>query len=800
MLNLNLFRSKDKGLSELVPYALIAAPGVILNKDGSFMAAWEFRGQDTASSTPEDLNYVAAQVNSALLKLGSGWMLHVDAVRRPASNYPDVSLSHFPDRVTQMIDDERRKFFSSQICFETLTVLNLTYKPAPSLVAGMLGSDQSLEKALTDFQRTVDDFAADLSSVLDLNRLGEYEDIDEYGFTHIYSTYLSYLEDCITGEFAPTVVPSEAFMYLDSYLGSKDLVGGQAPMIGDKHIAALTVDGFPQESYPAILDSLSGLPVSYRFSTRYIMLDQQDAIKAVEDYRKGWNQQIYRFMDKYLNNPNAKPNRDAWAMNEDAEQAKAKVQSGLINFGKLTSTVILLSDDEELLAREAQTMVKEFGRLGFKARLETYNAIEAWQGSLPGNSEANIRKPLLSTMNLAHILPLASIWPGLDYNPCPMYLDNSPPLMVCTTDGSTPFRLNLHEGDIGHSMIIGPTGSGKSTLVSLICAQFRRYPGAQVFVFDKGMSLFPLCKAVGGQHYEIGEDKLSFAPLQDIDESESEMAWASNWIANLVELRGMKVLPNNQNAINDALKQLAANPRNIRSLTDFYDVVQDSEVKEAIKHYTQAGAMGTLLDAETDSLNISDFLVFELEELMNMGDQNLIPVLLYLFRRIEKSLKGQPSIVVLEEGWKLLGHPVFRLKIREWYKVMRKLNCIVLLATQSLSDAVKSDIMDVIAESCPTKILLPNNEAGHEAQFDLYTKQIGLNRRQVGIISTATKKQDYYVFSHSGRRLIQLAIGPIAKAFVGKSSKKDIARIKELIAMYGDEAWIDHWLAECHAA
>ena len=85
-----------------------------------------------------------------------------------------------------------------------------------------------------------------------------------------------------------------------------------------------------------------------------------------------------------------------------------------------------------------------------------------------------------------------------------------------------------------------------------------------------------------------------------------------------------------------------------------------------------------------------------------MGDRNLIPVLLYLFRRIEKRLTGEPSLLILDEAWLMLGHPVFRDKIREWLKVLRKANCAAVLAPQSISDADRSAIIDVLKEICPT--------------------------------------------------------------------------------------------------
>jgi type IV secretion system protein VirB4 len=176
-----------------------------------------------------------------------------------------------------------------------------------------------------------------------------------------------------------------------------------------------------------------------------------------------------------------------------------------------------------------------------------------------------------------------------------------------------------------------------------------------------------------------------------------------------------------------------------KSLTDFISNIQDDKLTSALGHYSISGTMGNLLDAQEDTLTLNSFSCFEIEELMNLGDKNLIPVLLYLFHRIENMLDGRPTFLFLDEAWIMLGHKVFKEKIREWLKVLRKANCAVVLSTQSLSDAANSGILDVLQESCPTKILLPNPNAynkGSEHQlgpYDYY-KQFGLNDTQISII------------------------------------------------------------------
>jgi len=804
MLKLIDYRAKSKGLPDLLPYAALIEPGVVLNKDGSLMAGWEVRGQDTASSRESDLAMVSSRVNNAIKLLGNGWMLHMDSIRSSHRAYPSFEKGHFPDPVTQLIDDERRDFFSAGRCFSTSTILIVTYKPdfQAANITGKtqtcLVSSDSMGKGLVYFQNILEELEDAFSSVLSMQRLLEYEMLDDVDAFWVQSDLLSHLQHCVSGVLQPVRVPRTP-MYLDALLGGEDLVGGILPRLGKRHLTVLSLDGLPQESYPAILHDLDGLALEYRFSSRFICLDQYEATKEINSYRKGWRQQVYRFLDQFFNNPNARANRDALLMVDDAETALTEVQGGYVGAGYLTSSIVLMHEDQDVLQGWARDLRRTVQTLGFGCRVESINALEAWLGTHPGNSYANLRRPMVNTLNLADMLPLSSVWTGSSTCPCPFYPPNSRPLAVLMTDNSTPFWFNIHDGDLGHTLIFGPTGAGKSTLLAFIAAQFRCYENARIFAFDKGRSLFPLCFGAGGDHYDIGRaDQLTFAPLQFID-SEEERVWAEEWIAALMELQRFKVMPAHRNAIHTAIQTLVANPPHLRSLTSFYHVVQDREIREAIQHYTVQGAMGRLLDADSDSLKLSRFMVFEIEELMNLGDKNLVPVLTYLFRRIEKALDGSPAILILDEAWIMLGHPVFRAKIREWLKVMRKANCAVILATQSLSDAKNSGILDVLAESCPTKIFLPNSSAEDAGQRELYVG-MGLNDKQIAILKNGVPKQDYYIVSPQGRRKVQLALKGKALSFVGASDKESIARIGELAAQYGAGEWQTVWLHERGAA
>ncbi|MEY6490895.1 conjugal transfer protein TrbE, partial [Neisseria gonorrhoeae] len=210
------------------------------------------------------------------------------------------------------------------------------------------------------------------------------------------------------------------------------------------------------------------------------------AVADLEKYRKKWKQKVRGFFDQVFNTHSGSIDQDAQAMVDDAEAALAETKSGLVAQGYYTSVVILMHEDRAFLESMARQVEKEINTLGFNARVETVNTMEAWLGSLPGHGIENVRRPLLNTLNFADMIPTSSIWTGLEEDPCQFYPPNSPPLMQVVTSGSSPFRLGLHVGDVGHTLVFGPTGAGKSTLLATLAAQADRYRNMRVFSFDKG--------------------------------------------------------------------------------------------------------------------------------------------------------------------------------------------------------------------------------------------------------------------------------------------------------------------------
>jgi len=352
-------------------------------------------------------------------------------------------------------------------------------------------------------------------------------------------------------------------------------------------------------------------------------------------------------------------------------------------------------------------------------------------------------------------------------------------------------------GDVGHTLIIGPTGAGKSVLLALMALQFRRYAKAQVFAFDFGGSIRAAAIAMGGDWYDLGgalseetAHAVALQPLAAIDDA-AERAWASEWIAAILAREGLTISPDAKEHLWTALTSLSSAPPAERTFTGLAVLLQSSALKQALRPYCVGGPFGQLLDAEAERLGDAEVQAFETEGLI--GSAAAPAALSYLFHRIEARLTGAPTLLTIDEGWLALDDTGFAEQLREWLKTLRKKNASVVFATQSLADVAGSAIAAALIESCPTRLFLPNERA-IEPQIMAVYRQFGLNDRQIEIISRATPKRDYYCQSRRGNRVFELGLGESALAFTAASSKTDQAAITDLLATHGANRFAAAWL------
>lgn len=799
MLNLREYRRTSKLLADYLPWAALIVPGIVLNKDGSFQRTFRFRGPDLESATDAELVATCARLNNVFRRFGSGWALFIEAERFPAPGYPS---STFPDPLSWLIDEERRALFepgadlpggpaeNRQIPgqhHESAYHLTLLYMPPEDRVSR--AEQVLLERAAQQQDLRAKDylaaFSAETSRIHDLfsGLMPEMRPLDD-------AETLTYLHRTISTRRHAIAVP-ETPMYLDAVLVDEPLLGGLDPMLGDHHLRTLSVKGFPNLTRPGLLDELNDLHFPYRWVTRFIPLDKTSATHALTKLRRQWfakRKSILAILREVMfNEPTSLIDSDADNKAADADAALQELGGDDVAFGYLTTTVTV-SDKNATAANEKLRAVERVinGR-GFTTIRETVNAVEAWLGSLPGHVYANVRQPLVHTLNLAHLMPLSAVWAGPEANE----QLSGPPLLLAATQGSTPFRLSTHVGDVGHMFIVGPTGAGKSVLLALMALQFRRYKDAQVYICDKGFSARASVLGMGGDHFALGAaGSLAFQPLLRIDDP-AVRSWAAEWVQALFQHERVALTPEIKEAIWSALTNLASAPPAERTLTGLSVLLQSNSLKSALAPYTLEGPFGRLLDASEDHLAIGQVQCFEMEELMHQ-QAAVGPVLTYLFHRLEERFDGKPTLLLIDEAWLFLDDPLFAGRIREWLKTLRKKNVAVVFATQSLADIADSKIAPVLIESCPQRVFLPSDRA-LEPQARAAYERFGLNERQINLIAAAIPKRDYYLQSRRGNRLFELGLGPIALSVCATSNAADQARIGRIVEERGLQHFLDAW-------
>lgn len=790
MIHLAEYRTKAAQLPDYLPWAALVAPGVVLNKDGSFQKTAAFRGPDLESSTPAELMALTERVNSALRRLGSGWALFAEAQRVAANSYP---TSQFPDPASALVDAERRAQFEEQgEHFESryyLTVLWLPPADETSRISNL--AVEGRPQRGVDPKAHLAHFIARAGGLLNLLKDGmaECRWLDD-------AETLTYLHSTISTNVQQVRVP-ETPMYLDVLLADQPLVGGLAPRLGDEHLRILSIVGFPSQTWPGLLDELNALGMSYRWMTRALCLDKVDAAKLLGRIRRQWfakRKSVAAILKEVMTNEaSVLLDNDAANKAADADAALQELGADDVNHAYVSATLVVSDEDSGQAEAKSAQVAKLIQGRDFTCVVESINAVDAWLGSLPGHVYANVRRHPVSTRNLAHMLPLSAVWAG------PARDDHlqAPPLFLAKTDRSTPFRFSLHVGDLGHTLIVGLTGAGKSVLLALIALQFRRYAGARITAFDYGGSLRAATLACNGAWQDLGSgiadtdiNAVALQPLADVDDTQAR-AWAADWLAQILAREQVRVTPEVKEYLWTAVISLASAPKPERTISGLCALLQSQQLKRALAPYCLGGPWGRLLDADTELLAASEFQCLETEGLI--GTAAAPAVLAYLFHKIEAQLDGSPTLILIDEGWLVLDDASFGRQLREWLKTLRKKNASVIFATQSLADIDASPIAAHLIESCPTRILLPNARA-FEPQIAALYRRFGLNTRQLEILATATPKRHYYVQQPHGRRLIDLGLGEVALAFVGAASKADHQMIDNLLAQHSPSDFAHAWL------
>ncbi len=472
---------------------------------------------------------------------------------------------------------------------------------------------------------------------------------------------------------------------------------------------------------------------------------------------------------------------------QEIDQALDSAMSGEFAFGNHHMTVMCIEDSPKSLESMLSLAVVELSNSGITGVRERVNLEPAFWGQLPGNSSYMARRSTVNTYNVAAFASFHNYPSGKRKR---NHWGDA--VTVLDTVSGTPFFFSFHVRDVGHTMIIGPTGAGKTVLLNFLCAQAQKF-NCRLFFFDKDHGAEIFLRAIGGKYMvpETAKDS-GFNPLQ-LEETPSNKSFLVEFIKVLVSANGEQISAHDMERINEAVNgnyKLPKKQRRLRNIAPFLGLSGPGTLAGRFSMWHSDGSHAKLFDNETDLIDFSSARTFGIEMAEILKDKvSIAPVLLYLFHRIQSSLDGSPTMIVLDEAWALIGNDVFAPKIKDWLKVLRKLNTFVVFATQSVEDASKSSISDTLVQQTATQIFLPNLKA-----TQVYRDVFMLSEREFALVKTTDPSTRFFLVKQDNdgviARIDLAGMSEIVRILSGRIDT--VLLLEEIIKEVGDNP--ENWL------
>lgn len=775
--------------SNLLMWGLMINPSTIFTKGGELMTCLRYIPQDKSSASPEKLMAARASLNTAIKRFGSGWSLWFECARNESTDYCEAT--EFPDRVSRAFDQCRRETFESAgQQFENTYVATLLYQAKKDSIANLIArfdnAGDGQQHDVQVFLEGVEMFKLELAGFM----------------THVSTlteeNLLTYLHNRISTDRNPILMPPTP-AFLSEYLTDDTYVNGLSPMLGKHHMRTVRIKSDPTLLSPGIIDGLNDLNFPFNHVCRWLPLSYEDAQRKLTFRRDTWALLRKGFISKvfdtvfHRSDDGSKDNLNAIAKMCEASEALALLDQGSCSFGYWTHTVTVTHPDINVLEDRCQKIRRVFR--GFATSIALDDSADAFLGSLPGHPCPDLGRFLGPSLSMAQVMPSTAPWagPGRDE-----HLDG-PPLIRCLSDGGTAFRLCMHQegSDVGHMVVVGETGSGKSSLLKTILVSHRKYKGSRAFYIDRGNVAKLATLALGGTHHVLAteDDAVSLQPLAFID-IPSERNWAFGFIIGCLEQQGMRITPKHQEEVTFALAALASMPPSHRTLTDLRNAVQDKDIKAALAVFCMGGACGDLLDNSTHRIGQdADVKCFDVDELLK-NKTALAPVVACIMHEIERSYDDQrPTLVVIDECKELISHPLIANQLDEMIRRARRENIQIVLATHTMTDIASSEIGPIITSSFKNKIFTANEDAGSPVAAAALRDICGLTPTQINLIATLKKKREYIMKTDSNWRKFELCLSEFEKAVVCGGSGEESKLIDRVLRSGPREEFFDRWLS-----
>lgn len=817
------YEDSARGYAELVPFMAQIAPGMAINKDGSLLVCYTMAGVDQEGLPQIEIDRLAQLVEHAFRGYSDRFTVWFTVDRRRIHAYPE---STFEDPVAEFIDQCWHAQYSKSGQYQNFLYMSVLYTP-PGGADGLMekiahfvknegmsmaqaigrAAVMSVSKGRTfefdanqmyafigDFEEKLASFEQTLLDI-DLRRL---LDEDLLGFLH---------RRCSPVSTRMKIKRPEIPAYLDSYLPADKLVsrGDSLRFVGtegEKHVVAMSLKDWPDWTQPGILDDLLAIPGELTISQVFRFVDNGTAkgfIDSVERHNRSMQKSFFTYIkESFTKEESGNVNHGRVLLAQDATDAATEMTSANRSYGYYNLSILAFGDTENEAQQQLRMVNQVLQRRGYLTVRETMHLLSAFCGTIPGQHGALVRWHFVSSANLADLAPVRTMSIGSQTND--YYRDQRgdgkivPALTVLSTEYSTPYFFNFHQGDLAHTLTIGPSRTGKSTFMNFLISQFQKNEPCNTFIFDKDYSCRIPMLMQGGSHMDLGlnsQDEIKLNPMRLVGSSQFR-PWLMNWLEMLLSSRGYEVKSADLDAIKKALDQVGSQPESVWRLSSLVPFLP-MHLKEELSPWVSSGAYAKYFDNIEDSFNLGNKTCIEMGGLF----QNPIVATLfidYAFFCIFQKLDGRPTLIYIEEAWFMLADKQFAKGIDNWLRTLAKRNAFLVMATQSLQEIAASPIFATIIDNIPNRIFLPNaNAMAHAAMYrDLFQ----LNDEQITRIRNAIPKRNYYIITPKLSRMVDVALPKEIMAITRSDSRAQAVFLRHYATRDENPEWRDGYMKE----
>jgi type IV secretion system protein VirB4 len=770
-----------------------------LTKSGDLGMVLSVAGVDYESLDNDEQQYAVKRLESALKSFGEGFHVYQYLFK---TNRPEIPFARYDDELIDAAIDQRRQYFESKR--DRLYEVELFYVIVLEGARSKTGILSALARMPRDPQGAIRELKAQFTNDNMKVLLRKQIDTDMVRLEQCVQNFTRHLADLMPIE-VQGQQPQFSFFrrllnfddwriegkpqstqYLDFQVVNSNIEAERDHLrVGDHFVRILTMKEAIAETRPLVLDRLFKIEGNFYVVTEWTPLSMAKARKEVDKRRRHFNMSKSGFVSQIGNDPAKTNQRDV--LIDESKQADIENLGECLRalgdgqtLGDFSLTVVLYSTELQTINQEMGEFTGVFTNADGALFTETYNQLNALFATVPGNYAQNLRKMYLLNSNYADMSFLFTIHPGEKTN---AHL-RSEYLAVLETDNATPYYLNLHNGEVAHTLILGMTGSGKSFLCNFLLTNAQKYR-PQTYIFDIGGSFQSLTEIFGGTYLNVGQESRDFTTNPfSLPESKENLQFLFSFFRVLIEGNDKRYRLDfkEERKLWEAIERMYVVAPEQRTLSTFSQII--GELKERLHRWTKEGQYGFLFDNVEDTLSFASFQTFNFA---GWGDapEVLEPLLFYVLHRASNEIANPAKLAtfktfLLDEAWLFIKNETIRTYIVAAQKTWRKHNAAMILATQSIKELEESGMLAIVAESCPTKIFLANPEMNRQ----VYREAFHLNDTEIDIIADLIPPGEMLIRKAQSSKKVRLNVDSVSY-WIATNNARDNLLKREAFAQYG---------------